>query len=140
MTVFLYWLIIIAVVLSFLTMGIYYIWISVIAFFPKIQRHQETPYSEDIDMHFFIVVPCLNEETVIVEAVESVLNQHMKNTRLIVVDDDSEDDTVKNIYTAFGDLVTTIENDGVFDVDCSDKPLLLLQKGFRRPDRGKGRA
>ncbi|MFR8340440.1 MAG: glycosyltransferase family 2 protein [Eisenbergiella massiliensis] len=140
MTTFLYWLIIVAVVLSFLTMGIYYIWISVIAFFPKIQRHKETPYSEEIDMHFFIVIPCLNEEAVIVEAIENVLNLKMKNTQLIVVDDDSEDDTVKNIYAAFGDFVTTVNNDSVFDVDCPDKPVLLLQKRLPEARQGKGKS
>lgn len=140
MTDFLYGLIIVAVVLSFLTMGIYYIWISVIAFFPKIQHHKEKPYREDIDMHFFIVVPCLNEEDVIVEAVENVLKQNMKNTRLIVVDDDSQDDTVKNIYEAFGGLVSTVENDGIFDVDCSNNPLILLQKRLPQARQGKGKS
>lgn len=140
MTAFWYWLIIVTVVLSFLTMGIYYLWISVIMFFPKIQRYKETPYSEDIDIHFFIVIPCLNEASVIVEAIKNVLDLKMKNTRLIVVDDDSEDDTVKNIYEAFEGLVTTIENDGIFDVDCSNKPLLLLQKRLPEARQGKGKS
>ena len=140
MTNFIYGLIIVAVVLSFLTMGIYYIWISVIALFPKIQRCEEVPYSEDIDMHFFIVIPCLNEEAVIVEAIKNVLNLNMKNTRLIVVDDDSEDNTVNSIYTAFGDLVTTVNNDGIFDVDCSNEPLVLLQKRLPEARQGKGKS
>lgn len=140
MTNFLYGLIIVAVVLSFLTMSIYYIWILVIALFPKIQRYKEIPYNADIDMHFFIVIPCLNEETVIVEAIKNILNLKMKNTRLIVVDDDSEDDTVKNIHTAFGDLVTTINNDGIFDVDCSEESLILLQKRLPEARQGKGKS
>ena len=140
MNSFLYGLIIVAVVLSFLTMGIYYIWISIIAFFPKIQHSKEIVYDESIDMHFFIVIPCLNEESVIVDAVKNVLNLNMKDTRLIVVDDDSEDDTVKNIYEAFGDRVVTVENDGIFDVDCSDKPLLLLQKRLPQARQGKGKS
>ena len=73
MNSFFYGLIILAVVLSFLTTGIYYVWISIITFFPKIQRHKEIPYSDNIDMNFFIVIPCLNEETVIVDSVRNVL-------------------------------------------------------------------
>ena len=140
MNTFLYVLVITATVLSFLTSGIYYLWIAIIAFFPKMQHCKDTDYSDDIDMHFFIVVPCLNEEGVIVSAVENLLKLNMKNTRIIVVDDDSEDDTVKNIYNAFGGLVTTVENDGVFDVDCTENPLILLQR--RRPEaqQGKGKS
>lgn len=140
MTTFWYVVIIIAVVLSFLTMGIYYLWLAVLTFFPKVQHYKEIPYTEDIDMNFFIVIPCLNEESVIVDAVKNVLNLNMKNTRLLVVDDDSEDDTVKNIYDNFEGLVTTIDNDGVFDVDCSDKPLLLLQKRLPEARQGKGKS
>ena len=140
MSTFIFYLIIVAVVLSFLTSAIYYLWIAILVFFPKIQRHKDTPYSEDIDMHFFIVIPCLNEEDVIVSAIDNLLKLKMKNTRVIVVDDDSEDNTVDNIYNAFGDVVTTVENDGVFDVDCSDKPLILLQKRKPEAQQGKGKS
>lgn len=140
MNSFIFTLVVIAVTLSFLTMSIYYLWISVLAFFPKLQHHKDVPYTEDIDMHFFIVIPCLNEETVICQAVENVLSLNMKNTRVIVVDDDSKDDTVKNLNDAFGDVITTVENDGVFDHDCSQAKLLLLQKRLPNAQQGKGKS
>lgn len=140
MSNFFYGLIIVTVVLSFLSMGIYYIWISVIVFFPKVQHDKEIPYSESIDMHFFIVIPCLNEESVIVDAIRNVLDLHMKNTRLIIVDDDSEDDTVKNIYENFGNVVVTVMNDGVFNVNCANHPLILLQKRMPEARQGKGKS
>ncbi len=128
MNTFLYVIVIIATVLSFLTSGIYYLWLSFIAFFTKMQHCKDTAYSGDIDMYFFIVIPCLNEESVIVPTVRNLLELNMKNTRVIVVDDDSEDDSSKNIYDAFGGLVTTVENGSVFDLDHSKKPLILLQR------------
>ena len=74
-------MVVICVVLSYFTMGIYYLWITVIAFFPSIQHCREVPYTEDIDIHFFIVIPCLNEESVIVSAVNNVRRTFMKNMR-----------------------------------------------------------
>ena len=140
MSTFIYVLVIICVVLSFLTMGVYYLWISVIAFFPKMQRHKEKPYSEDLDIHFFMVIPCLNEEGVIVDAVKNVLNTKMKNLRCIVVDDDSSDDTVKNLTEAFGPRLITIENDGAYDHDYAGKDLFLLQKRLPEAQQGKGKS
>lgn len=137
---FLYILIIVATVLSFLTTGIYYLWIAVLALFPKMQHCAETPYTDDIDMHFFIVIPCLNEETVIVPTVRNLLKLKMKNTRIVIVDDDSSDNTVKNIHDAFPGLVKTVENDGVFDTDCSGAPLILLQRRKPEAQKGKGRS
>ncbi len=135
-----YALVIIAVILSFLTMAVYYLWISIIAFFPKLQRDQEVEYSDDIEMHFFIVIPCLNEENVIVQAVKTLLDLNMKDTRVIVVDDDSDDDTVENLHEEFGHIITTVENDGIFDHDCYGKPLILLQKRLPEARQGKGRS
>ena len=139
MNSFFYGIIILAVVLSFLTTGIYYLWLSIISFFPKLQWHKEIPYTDKIDMNFFIVIPCLNEETVIVDAVNNVLKAKMKQTRVIVVDDDSDDDTVKNLRDAFGDQMCVVENDGIFEIE-DDKPLLLLQKRLPEARQGKGKS
>lgn len=140
MSEFFYAIAVLAAVLSFLTTGIYYLWISVIAFFPKKQWHKEVPYTEDIDMTFFIVIPCLNEEDVIAEAVSTVLNLGMKQTHVIIVDDDSEDDTVKNLNDAFGERMVTVPNDGVYNVNFGDKPLILLQKRMPEARQGKGKS
>lgn len=133
-------LIIICVVLSFLTMGIYYLWVSVIAFFPKVQTHKEQPYTDDIEMHFFVVIPCLNEEAVIVDAAKNVLKTKMKDLTLIIVDDDSSDDTVPNLQEAFGDRLMVVENDGVYAHDYGGRDLILLQKRLPQAQEGKGKS
>ena len=140
MSDFLYAIAILAVVLSFLTTGIYYLWITVIALFPKKQWHSQIPYREDIDMNFFIVIPCLNEESVIVDAVANVLSLGMKQTHVIVVDDDSEDDTVKNLEEAFGSQMITVPNGGDFSGIDTDCPLILLQKRLPEAQQGKGKS
>ena len=140
MSNFLYSIAVLAAVLSFLTTGIYYLWITVIALFPKKQWHSEVPYREDIDMNFFIVIPCLNEESVIVDAVANVLGLGMKQTHVIVVDDDSDDDTVKNLEDAFGEQMTTVPNGEEFSGIVTDRPLILLQKRLPEARQGKGQS
>lgn len=131
-------LVIICVVLSYFTMGIYYLWILIIVLFPAIQRCKELPYSEDIDIHFFMVIPCLNEESVIVEAVNNIRQTKMKNMRIIVVDDDSDDDTVKNLMEAFSEEITVVDNADEFVGNYYGKKLLLLQRHLPDAQKGKG--
>ena len=150
MTELIYVLLIICVVLSYLSMGVYYLWISLIAFFPKIQKHKDIPYREGMDMHFFVVVPCLNEEGVIVDAVRSILKANMKNMRVIVVDDDSQDNTVANLMHAFQGSILLVDVGGspswpdiCMRMNCSGnkgKSVILLRR--RRPNAqlGKGKS
>ena len=137
MSQFFYVTVIVCVVLSYISMTIYYIWIFVIAFFPKIQHCREIPYTDDIDINFFMVIPCLNEEAVIVEAVRNVLKAQMKQTRIIVVDDDSEDDTVKNLREAFGQRIMEID-DGVFLDDYKHQEIILMKRHLPEAQQGKG--
>jgi len=134
-------MVVICVVLSYFTMGIYYLWITVIAFFPSIQHCREVPYTEDIDIHFFIVIPCLNEESVIVSAVNNVRRTFMKNMRIIVVDDDSQDDSVKNLLEAFGRDMTVVEDAPGFCGDPSaGQKLILLRRRLPEAQKGKGKS
>ena len=64
----------------------------------------------------------------------------MKQTRVIVVDDDSQDDTVKNLQEAFGDQMQIVENDGEFANIDQSKTLLLLQKRLPDARQGKGKS
>lgn len=136
----LYILTIVCVVLSYLTMGIYYLWIFLIAFFPKIHHCREIPYSEDIDIHFFIVIPCLNEEGVIVDTVRSTLGTNMRNLRIIVVDDDSEDETVERLTAAFENTILAIDDGTPFSPEFSNKKLILLKRHLPNAQLGKGKS
>lgn len=140
MSPFIYTVIIICVVLSYFTMSIYYWWVAVIAFFPPIQLYKKTPYSEEIDLHFFIVIPCLNEESVIVSAIRNVQKAQMKNTHIIIVDDDSSDDTVKNLMEAFSGQIVTMENSSAFTEDYIGQDLVLLQRRLPEAQQGKGKS
>ena len=140
MSNFIYIIIIITVVLSYLTMGIYYMWISLIALFPKIQKWKELPYNEDMDIHFFMVIPCLNEENVIVSTVGSVLEADMKDLRVIVMDDDSDDDTVAVLEEAYGDLMLAIDEGSPFLPEYSDRKFILVKRKLPEAQKGKGQS
>ena len=140
MSSFIYTLVIITVVLSYLTMGVYYLWISLIAFFPKIQRWKELPYDEEMDIHFFMVIPCLNEEAVIANTVGSVLEADMKNLRLIVMDDDSRDKTVAVLEEAFGDIMLSLDDGSPFLPEYSDRKLILVKRKLPNAQKGKGQS
>ncbi len=124
-----YVLVIVCVVLSYLTMGIYYLWIFLIALFPKIQRWKEIEYDEDMEIHFFLVIPCLNEAEIIASTVANVLKIGMKNLRVIVVDDDSEDDTVQNLMEAFGSVILPIDNGAPFSIAFNFPLIICLRRG-----------
>lgn len=136
----LYILTIICVVLSYITMGVYYLWIFLIALFPKVQHCKDIAYSEDMDIHFFIVIPCLNEEGVIAATVGNILKANMKNLRVIVVDDDSKDDTVARLMEAYENVILPIDNGAPFNSEFSNKKLILLKRHLPDAQLGKGKS
>lgn len=138
MPMWLFVLTIICVVLSYLTMGIYYMWIFFMAFFPKVQYGREVKYYEDIDIHFFIVIPCLNEENVIVNTVRNTFDTKMKNLRIIVVDDDSEDGTVSLLTEAFEGEVVSVDAGTPFHPEFCNKKLTLIKRHLPDAQKGKG--
>lgn len=131
---------IICVVLSYITMGIYYLWVFLIAFFPKVQHCKDIAYSEDMDIHFFIVVPCLNEGGVAAGTVGNIFKTNMKNLRVIVVDDDSKDDTVAKLTEAFENAILPIDNGVPFSSEFSNKKLILLKRHLPDAQLGKGKS
>ena len=52
-------------------------------------------YSPGIDIHFFLLIPCLNEENVIGTTVKNLLSLNMPNTTVIVINDESTDNTLE---------------------------------------------
>ncbi len=91
-------------------------------------------------MHFFIVIPCLNEAEIIADTVANALGTGMKDLRVIVVDDDSEDDTVKNLMEAFPDTIYPIDNGAPFNAEFSSKKLILLKRHLPDAQKGKGQS
>jgi alpha-1,3-rhamnosyltransferase len=63
-----------------------------------------------------VIIPCYNHEKYVSEALESVFNQTYKNIELIVIDDESKDDSVsvvKEIQKRYPFTFITQENMGV---------------------------
>lgn len=63
--------------------------------FPPILHHQEKSYRNDIEIYFFLVIPCLNEEKVIAKTVNNLLSLNVPNTTVVVINDGSTDGTAE---------------------------------------------
>jgi len=86
----------------FLTaMGIYYLQLLLLMLCPAGEPERDTPYTDGIDITFFIVIPCLNEEQIIARTVRQLLQLKMKQTRIIITDDASDDKTAALIEEGF---------------------------------------
>lgn len=88
-----YQLILIFFIITCITDGIYFLWLTLLLLFPQVLHLKDKEYFDDIDLHFFILVPCLNEEKVIYETVKNLLSLNMPNTIFIIIDDASDDNT-----------------------------------------------
>jgi 1,2-diacylglycerol 3-beta-glucosyltransferase len=60
------------------------------------------------DLYFVFLMPCLNEEKVIMNSLRRLLSMPADNFVVLVIDDGSDDDTVGAISTALGDRVWLI--------------------------------
>ena len=89
-----YQLIVFFFIVTCLTDGVYYLWLTLLLLFPQVIHLKDTEYSDDIDLHFFILIPCLNEEKVIYETVKNLLSLNMPNTMFIIINDGSNDNTL----------------------------------------------
>lgn len=85
----------IAFVLSCISNGLYFLWSGVLLMFPPILHYQQQEYKDNIDIHFFLVIPCLNEEKVIAKTVNNILSLNMPNTTVVVINDGSTDNTLR---------------------------------------------
>jgi len=52
-----------------------------------------------------IIIPCYNSRKTILRAIESVLSQSYKNIEIIVIDDCSDDETVKIIIEKYSNII-----------------------------------
>lgn len=64
----------------------------------------------DPDLHFVIVVPCLNEELVIARTLDHLLSLPERNLTILVVNDDSDDRTREIALSYPRDRVTVIDH------------------------------
>lgn len=122
----------------FITVGIYFAELAILLLFPYIETCHDIPYSENIDMNFFLVIPCLNEEPCIQETVLNMLKIPMKNTRIIVIDDDSNDKTREKVLEIGN--VYYINNDDVDLSNYNNEKLMLLHRHLPNARKGKGQS
>lgn len=115
----------ICVFLSYLTMGLYFVQMVLLSLFPEYEHLKDVPYSEDMDISFFVVIPCLNEENVIGESVRHMFKTGMKRLRVIVVDDDSDDASVELLKKRFPDELES----GALSLICKKAPDARKGKG-----------
>ena len=55
-----------------------------------------------------IILPVYNSENFILKTIDSILNQKFKNWRLMIVDDDSRDNTYNVIKNNYFNIFSTI--------------------------------
>lgn len=109
-------------VLSCVSNGLYFLWVSVLLMFPPILHNQDRAYSDDIDIHLFTLIPCLNEEKVITATVDNLLSLKMPNTTVVVINDGSTDNTLAMINSIKG------------------KHLMIINRVLPYAKQGKGKA
>lgn len=59
----------------------------------------------DFNPNISIIIPAYNEENKIANCIKSILNSNYKNYEIILVDDGSTDNTIKNAKEAYNDLI-----------------------------------
>jgi cellulose synthase/poly-beta-1,6-N-acetylglucosamine synthase-like glycosyltransferase len=90
--------------------------------FPAALHQQEKLYSNDIDIHFFLLIPCLNEEKVIAKTIHNLLSLNMPNTTLVAINDGSTDNTLE--------ILNSIQSEH----------LLVINRVLPDAQQGKGKA
>lgn len=73
--------------------ALYYFWVCLLLLFPTIIHQQYKASLNNIDIHFFLLIPCLNEGKVIAATVNNLLSLKMPNLRIVVINDGSTDNT-----------------------------------------------
>ncbi|MBC2159787.1 glycosyltransferase [Listeria booriae] len=81
--------------LSILLIFIYFLYSSLILLLPTYENtEKKAEYLEKEDLTYLFLIPCLNEELVIRKTVQSILSLKYENKMIVVIDDDSTDNTV----------------------------------------------
>ena len=122
----------------FITIGLYFVQMALLCLFPKTESCINIPYSNDLNMYFFLVIPCLNEEKVIQETVKNMLKFNMSNLKIIIIDDDSEDNTINKILELGN--VYQIDNDNFSLNEYNNENLILLKRHLPNARLGKGKS
>lgn len=109
-------------ILSCICNCLYYLWVSFLFMFPPVIHSKEKSYSDNIDIYFFLVIPCLDEEKVIASTITNLLSLNMPNTTVIAINDDSCDNTLE--------ILKSIKNEH----------LLIINREEPNARQGKGEA
>ncbi len=87
---------------------LYFFYTTLLAMLPVAHQKKASATSDEA-FHYIFFIPCLNEERVIVNTVQSILQMPYKNLTVVVIDDDSEDETVARARTIDDKRVQIIE-------------------------------
>ncbi len=102
---------------------IYFYYFLIVATLPRFSSSKQVhTESTNEDLVFICMIPCLNEEKVIANTVQSLLHVEDKNMYVVVIDDGSDDNTAE-----------VVRNMG-------DSRIKLLQRKFPHARQGKGEA
>ncbi|OWW24081.1 glycosyl transferase family 2 [Zobellia sp. OII3] len=90
-------------------------------------------------MHYYVIVPAHNEEGFLADTLNSILRQSLQPKRVVVVNDNSTDDTeaiidqfraLSPIFTKLNTLSSTEHMPGSKVINAFDKGLQLLDKDY----------
>lgn len=81
--------------ISCLINGLYYLWVGLLLLSSPITHQKDRKYSKGSDIHFFLLIPCLNEGKVVAATVRNLLSLKMPNTKIVVINDGSTDNTLE---------------------------------------------
>ncbi|MBC1335601.1 glycosyltransferase family 2 protein [Listeria booriae] len=85
-------------IISVVLVCIYFGYTTFILLLPPFKKQDDAEITKtDTDFYYLFLVPCLNEEKVITKTVQSILDLPHKHKMVIVVDDDSDDETVARV-------------------------------------------
>ncbi len=103
--------------LILLFVGVYYLFLFIVSLGVK-----ETYVDPDVNYFYFLIIPAKNEEKVIKSTLDSCLNLKGDNYRILVVDDNSDDNTTKI----------------VLNIASENKKVVLLTNPPGQLKKGKG--
>ena len=95
-------------VFSCIINGIYYFWVTLLSLLPKSPLPQNERYSGKNDLFFFLLMPCLNEGKVVSATVKDLLSLKMRNTKVIVINDGSDDNTLQKLRRIHDDNLVVV--------------------------------
>lgn len=125
-------------VLMYFNMAVYFLEMVLLSLFPTYEVCDDIPYTGKENIHFFLVIPCLNEGSCIKSTLDSLLKLNFPNTTIVAINDDSDDDTLEQMIS-FGNAFV-IENDKEDLSAYDNERLIVLNRHKPNAQKGKGAA